>query len=363
MPTYVPYSDSLETILPDEAETHQKINELMLKGQHNVREKVGQSVRVSHAKAHGFLKGELTVLPDLPPELSQGLFAQPGKHGVIVRLAQVPGEVLDDQKVSTPRGMAIKVFDVAGPKLPRHEGATTQDFVLDTGKTFIVGGAKAFLAAFQPNALIAPKLPEAVKGVASTMSQATNAVLHAVGLNSGKLDFYGHPQYHPLAEAYYSQVPFRYGDYVAKLCVIPANPDLKALFEKQIEIPDANGLRTLTVNYFRTHGATYDIGIQLCTDTDKMPIEDATVEWPETLSPYRSVARMVLPPQDAYEAAREQFVDFKVSFDPGHSLAAHRPMGSIMRARLAAYPALSKARHAENNQPMVEPSSVGEIPG
>ena len=49
-------------------------------------------------------------------------------------------------------------------------------------------------------------------------------MLNAVGLNSGKVDFYGHPKFHPMAEAYYSQTAYRYGDYVAKFAVIPANP-------------------------------------------------------------------------------------------------------------------------------------------
>src|SRR3712207_7790468 len=61
---------------------------------------------------------------------------------VVVRLSHVPGELLDDRKVSTPRGMAIKIFDADGPKIPGHEGEATHDFVLDTGKAFIVGGAK-----------------------------------------------------------------------------------------------------------------------------------------------------------------------------------------------------------------------------
>ncbi len=179
MPTYVPYRDDIETLEPDEPETFQKIIDTMLQGQHNVRAKYGESVRVSHAKAHGFLKGELVVEAGLPPELTQGLFAQPGAHPVLVRLAQIPGDVSDDRVVSTPRGMSIKVLNATGPKLPGH-AADTQDFLLDTGKAFIVGGAKAFLAAFQPNAHIAPKLPEAVKGVASKVSQATNAVLQRV---------------------------------------------------------------------------------------------------------------------------------------------------------------------------------------
>ncbi len=362
MPSYVRYTDDVETIAADEPETFQKIIDIMLVGQHKVREKYGQSVRVSHAKAHGFLKGVLAVLPGLPPELAQGLFARPASHPVVARLAQVPGDVSDDRKVSTPRGMAIKVFNVDGPKLTGHEGATTQDFVLDTGKTFIVGGAKAFLQAFQPNARIAPVLSEDVKGLASKAAQATNSVLHAFGMDSGKLDFYGHPQYHPLAEAYYSQAPIRYGDYLAKLSVTPANPELEAMFEKKIDLADENGLRTAVVEYFRTKGATYHVGIQLCTDLEKMPIEDATVEWPEDLSPYRTVATLTFPPQDAYDPARQKVVDYNVTFAPDHSLAAHRPLGSIMRARLAAYPVVSAARHKENGQPVLEPTSIDQIP-
>ena len=88
MPDYVRYRDDLEQIDPDEAETFRKINDTMTQGMHNVRAKVGQSVRVSHAKAHGFLKGTLTVDADLPPELAQGLFARPAAYPVVARLAQ-----------------------------------------------------------------------------------------------------------------------------------------------------------------------------------------------------------------------------------------------------------------------------------
>ena len=61
MPTYVPYSDSLETIADDEADTKAKIIEVMTDGQHFSREKYGESVRISHAKAHALLKGELII--------------------------------------------------------------------------------------------------------------------------------------------------------------------------------------------------------------------------------------------------------------------------------------------------------------
>jgi hypothetical protein len=43
-------------------------------------------------------------------------------------------------------------------------------------------------------------------------------------------------------------------------------------------------------------------------------------------------------------------------------LAAHRPLGNIMRARLKAYQASSQFRHAAEDRPMVEPRSIEELP-
>ena len=70
MPTYLLYRDDLEEIAPDESETNRKIVEVMTKGMHLAREKYGRSVRISHAKAHGLLKGSLEVLHGLPRELA-----------------------------------------------------------------------------------------------------------------------------------------------------------------------------------------------------------------------------------------------------------------------------------------------------
>ncbi len=361
MQQFIRYSDDLEALEAGEQETIQKIIDVHIKGMHIVRDRDGESQRISHAKAFGFVKGELVVDDNLPPELKQGLFAQPGSHPVVVRMAMAPGEVLDDRKVSTPRGLAIKVLDVQGDLLPGHT-EPTQDFVLNNGKTFVVGSAKAFLAMFSVNATVAPKLPEGVKGATSTVSLATNTALGALGMNSPKLDFFGHPKYHPLTESYFSQVPIRYGDYIAKLGVTPASPLLRELYQQALEINDENGLRTAVVKYFRENDAQFDINIQLCTDLKKMPIEDSSVEWPEEVSPYRKVARLVLPRQAAYDKPRQEFVDYNMSFSPAHALAAHRPLGSIMRARLATYPALATLRRQENNKPLIEPTSLGQIP-
>lgn len=79
--------------------------------------KYGRSVRISHAKAHATLKGTLSVYDSLPTELAQGMFAEPKTYDVLVRMAQAPGEFVDDSKVQTDRGMAVKVLGVAGATL------------------------------------------------------------------------------------------------------------------------------------------------------------------------------------------------------------------------------------------------------
>ena len=363
MPNYVLYRDDIETIAPDEQETSQKIIDVMTKGQNITREKYGKAVRISHAKAHGFVTGTLTVPSGLAPELAQGLFAKPGSYDVLVRLATAPGEFTDDSKLSTSRGMAIKIFNVDGPKLSPFENITNVDFVLDTGKQFLAGGPKEFLQAFKPNAEVAPKLSDNVKGAVSTMARVTNTALNAVGLDSEKLDFYGHPNKHPLAEPYYSQTPYRYGDYIAKFGVVPTSPGLQDVKDQTLEPGDnPDALRDATVAFFKQNPATFDIQVQLCTDLDDMPIEDAQAKWSEEDSQYQTVAQLHIPVQNAFDPARENYVDGDLSFSPAHTLIAHRPLGGINRARLAAYTALATIRRQENNRPQAEPTSIDQVP-
>jgi hypothetical protein len=67
-------------------------------------------------------------------------------------------------------------------------------------------------------------------------------------------------------------------------------------------------------------------------------------------------------PQNAYSDSRRVWVDEQLSFNPWHSLAAHRPLGNIMRARFKAYQASSHFRHSVEGRQMVEPRSIEEMP-
>ena len=61
--------------------------------------------------------------------------------------------------------------------------------------------------------------------------------------------------------------------------------------------------------------------------------DDASVEWPEDESPCLTVGRIVAPPQPVWGEARARSIDDGLAFSPWHGPAAHRPLGSISRAR------------------------------
>ena len=359
--TYLRYAADIETPEPDEQETIDGIIQGMTQESQTVEKREGHAVRASHAKSTACVIGELVVAYGLPPELAQGLFAGGGTFKVAVRFAQGPGENLGD-RVSTHRGMAIKVFGVEGEKLPGHD-VDTQDFVFASGPTFPAGTAAGFLSQAKKIGLMTG-MPEGVKSAASSLARNMNKVLNAVaGGPSALLDFYGHPYSHPLDDYYFSQCPVRYGDYVAKLGAFPVSPEQLALDDWQLDPhQDEDGFRHAAVDYFGQHDAVFELRAQLWANAETQPIEDSSVEWPAQDSEYRTVATIRLPRQAAYGPARVRYFDETMTFRPAHSLAAHRPLGGVMRARLQVYRALSDFRHRENGVAAANTASIDEIP-
>ncbi|MDX7953294.1 catalase family protein [Lichenihabitans sp. Uapishka_5] len=358
--TYLRYSADVEQPRPDEQEAIDGIIKGMTQQSETVEKRERHAVRASHAKSTGLVIGTLEIAKDLPPEMAQGLFAAGGRHPVAIRFAQGPGETLGD-RVSTHRGMSIKVFGVAGEKLAGHAD-DTQDFVLASGTTFPSGTAQGFL---RDGTVIgkATALPEGVKSAVSATARGFNRLLHALGTESPMADFFGHPFSHPLAEPYFSQAPMRFGDHVAKLAAFPASPAQDGLRDWRLDPQaDEDGFRHGLVEVVRMHETRFDLRAQLWTDAKTQPIEDASIEWPAAESPYRTVGTITIPAQDAYSPARQAYFDERLTFRPSHSLDAHRPLGSVMRARLQVYRALSAFRHRENGVSEVHPSDVADIP-
>jgi len=102
--------------------------------------------------------------------------------------------------------------------------------------------------------------------------------------------------------------------------------------------------------------ARFDFLVQLQTDPIAMPVEDPTVVWDETTSPFRKVATIRIPSQSFESKEQMQFCE-NLSFTPWHTLAEHRPLGGINRTRKNVYQAISQRRHKSNGVPMQEPNA------
>ena len=334
---FVRYSDAIETVAHDEQDTIEAIIAIMTDMSERVAARTRHAIRASHAKSHGLLKATLVALTGLPEPYRQGLFATARTYPVAIRLASDPGDFLSDA-LSTHCGMALKLFGAEGPKLPGHQGETTQDFLLGSGPVFPQPDAAGFL-----RSLSETDTPESRHPDQPAVSPQ--------------------PRLHPLADTYYSQAALRFGDHVAKIAVAPVSPELIALTNEEVATEaDPDAFRRAVSLFARTNRCELELRVQLCTDLETMPVEDASTQWPEQESPYRPVARILIPAQDAYTPARQAYMDDVMSFRPTHSLAAHRPLGSLMRARLQTYPRLSAFRHDRNGQIQHEPAAIDEIP-
>ena len=352
------YRDDLEIIEADEAQTAQDLSDTMLSIARKTFEDGGHAIRSVHAKSHGILHGTFEVLDGLPPELAQGLFARPATYDAVMRLSTTPGDILHDS-VSTPRGIAVKILDVPGERLPDEATSTTQDFIAVNGKQFNAESAKAFLKNLK---LLAATTDRAswLKEIASKVLRGVEGVLEAVGNPSAAIiALGGQPEVHILGESFYGQLPIRYGDYVAKFAIVPESPALRALTGTELDVDaEPNALRSAVSSYFDANVAVWAFQVQLCSSVEDMPVEDSLAVWDEGKSPFITVARLTAPMQKSWNGEATERENDTLGFRPWNALAAHRPLGSIMRMRKLAYRQSQAFRSKHNAAPVSEPKSL-----
>jgi catalase len=351
----VRYSSALEQVAPDETETIADLEASFDTILETTSQDYGKAVRAVHAKAHGILQAELHVRDDLPAEYAQGLFATGGTHPVWMRFSTNPGDILDDT-IGLPRGLAWKVLDVAGERLP-GAGGRTQDFVMVNGPAFAAPTPKKFAGNLKLLSKTTDKAEWAKKAL-SFVLRGAEAALEAVGSESALLkNMGGAKNVHPLGETYFSAVPFRHGDYVAKYQVVPVSPDLTALTDTVVDASGRpNAIREdLQASMAGVHGV-WEVRVQLLRDTDEQPIEDASVPWPEDASPFVTVATITAQPQDSWAPDKVAQVDENLRFSVWTGLAAHQPLGGVNRVRKPVYEHSADYRKTFNGCPMHEPA-------
>ncbi|KQW27446.1 catalase [Rhizobium sp. Root274] len=359
----IPYRADLETPDADEQVAIDDIKESMLYIIGKTHEDLGHAQRSVHAKSHALLEASVTVHPDLPAELRQGIFAEPGRiYPAIVRISTIPGDPLRDS-VSLPRGLAIKLFDVEGVRLPGSEDDATQDFLFASAPAFAAPDA----AGFAKNLKLISRTTDRVewaKGALSWILRPIVKGLEAMGADAGALKAMGgYPETHPLGERYYTQVPLRFGDYVAKLDIVPRSESFRALTDLRIDLSEGPDiLREEVAGVMTRFGGEWTLRAQLCRNLETQPIEDASVVWPEEDSPYLEIATIRVGPQTSWSEGRSRAVDDGLTFRPWRGVEVHRPLGNVMRARREVYPVAQQRRSELIGCPMHEPRTRPDLP-
>lgn len=364
MPSFLTYSAALDQPGPDEAQLAHDIAEAMLSVSQKTFADGRHALRSVHAKSHGLIKGELEVLGGLPAPYAQGLFAATARYPAVMRLSTIPGDILSD-KVSTPRGAALKIIGVQGERPAGSETRHTQDFVMVNGPVFSTKDPKAFLRSLKLVAKTTDKAEGAKEALAAT-TRLAEQVVEAFGGSSGLLrSMGGEPPTHILGETFFSQLPLRFGDHVAKIQLAPVSENLRALTGVKLDLgEDHDVIRKKVVEAFAHEGGVWELRAQLCTtDLAKTPIEDPTQEWKSEDTPFVTVARLHAPHQTAWSEARSEAVDDGMAFDPWQCLEAHRPLGQFMRLRRFVYAASRKFRAERNRTAVAEPDTLDHLAG
>jgi hypothetical protein len=320
---------SFEQLEPDEAGMIAEMTDILRrKMQRDYAD--GATLRDAHPKTLGLLRAVFKVQPDLPEELSVGIFGKPQRFDCWVRTSSANGKVQSDA-IKDARGIAIKLI------APRGKAAATdtplgQDFVLMNSPVMPLGTIALFRDAVYYTIESSPLL------LAAKWLLTVN-----LGAALGLLSLRSNPT-SPLDIRYWSTTPYLFGpDRAVKYSLLPTS-------RYRSELPEALSDSYLTDAmqvHLEGHPADFDFCVQL--RKGDMPIEDAAERWDEEKSPFVKVATLHIPIQKFRGRQRQQLAE-SLSFSPGNALPAHAPLGGLNRARVAIYDALSKFRHQRDRR-------------
>jgi hypothetical protein len=256
--------------------------------------------------------------------------------------------------------MAIKVLGVEGDVvLADEQRGQTQDFVMINHPVFFARNVKDYLRLEQ---VLVQADDSSLATLQGGLTGGDWNPLHwhwremlAVARIAGQLPA------HPASNTYFSMAPIRFGKYVAKYRAKPVGYRHDSYLDLVKRLgSQADAMRLALEETLRTQEVLFEYQVQLRTSEHTMPIEDASIEWPESESPYRTVAHLLLPHQKI-EFLRQQNACQNLSFNVWHALAAHRPLGGINRVRRRAYALSSAWRRQQAGAKLAEPPSTSEV--
>ena len=303
--------------------------------------KPGGMERGGNTKTHGIVRGEFIVHDNLPPAFRHGIYARPQTFPAWVRFSGPGPYITPDIDDVGFMSISIKLMGVPGTKLMDEEQHTLDMFGVST-PTFVTPDTKA-------NAHL------------QTWSLKNASIFHFLNFKRPHvLDLvmqalFIKTQSSPFEAPYFSCVPYLLGEGQAMQYSVWPKSKRRTPIPRLPRRPPDDYLRDAMVAALNQGDVEFDIRLQRQTDPFRMPIENNAVLWPEKLSPRVSVATLRLPRQKFDYPAQMEFAK-KLSYNPWHTIAEHRPLGNQSRARQRMYFELSKLRHTQNAVPHYEPN-------
>lgn len=322
--------------------------------------KDGAYRRDAHAKTQGCALASFNVDSLTDNRLKYGVFKEKKSYRAWVRFSSGDFGIQSDQAPDA-RGMAIKVLGVEGPKLlDGEQAANTQDFLMIDYPVFFVRNVNDYVTLTSYQSLgEAHKLDYFFPNKLNPFSWRMREFRIGVGLLGSPLQFYFFGPRNLLATRFYSMSAYRLG--AAQYTKFSAKPVACAAGGSTPGWWTGYGsevLRESLTDQVKSGRNCFDLMLQLQDQQKYMPVEDATIEWKESDSPFIPVARITIEKQDISTSLKNDFCE-NLSFSPWHALPEHEPVGALNRARKVVYQNIARYRRCSNGKYFGEPRDDG----
>ncbi len=313
-------------------------------------------IRDAHPKAHGCVRANFRVTPNLPADLAKGVFAPGRSYCAWVRFSNSNEDPDRSDAEEDGRGMAIKLLGVDGETLlEEHKNAGTQDFIMISHPVFFINDAQDYATVVrEQNKEGGPSLLKLFSAIGLKGSLNAAAITDLKNRN-------------PFEAEYWSMVPYQLGvgsgakatKFKSQPCGYDDLSERDKAFYREPEIPD-DASPTFLREALRT---SLDAGAP-CMEflvqvrTESMEVEDAKTEWSPEAAPFRKVATLHFPAGQTFDTAEQNLACEDMSYTPWHALPEHKPLGALNRIRKVVYRRIAEFRRKNNEAPREEPPAL-----